>query len=172
MFGKSKKDRWIGVTVGNRYRIEEAIRSDALGVVYRAHESSEGRDVQVRMLQRRSNRDTTWTERFMTEAKTCSRLAHPNTICTYDCSQTRLGQAYVVTELPIGRALREIILSEPPMSPSRVLRILMQCCASLDEAHTNGIIHGNVNPGNITVQKKKGATELARLFGTIISIGY
>lgn len=135
-----------------------------MGVVYRAKQVSIDRVVAIKMMHARAAQDPQWVDRFHSEAKACSLLTHPNTVRLYDFGQTTLGNLYMVMEFLEGRSLQEVIEQESPMPAARVLRILMQCSASLSEAHAAGVIHRDIKPENIIVRDLAGATDFIKLF--------
>lgn len=155
---------WVGRTLGGRYQILEPIGEGGMGVVYRARQLSVDREVAIKMMHARAAQDPQWTERFQSEAKACSLLTHPNTIRLYDFGQTTRGNFYMVMELLRGSSLSDVIQREAPMPSARVLRILMQCCASLSEAHKTGIIHRDIKPENIWILELEGTTDFVKLF--------
>ncbi len=157
-------DSWVGRKLGGRYQILEVIGEGGMGIVYRAKQLSVDREVAIKMMHTRAAQDPKWSERFQSEAKACSLLTHPNTIRLYDFGKTTLGNFYMVMELLTGKPLTNVIDEQAPIAPARVLRILMQCCASLAEAHNAGIIHRDIKPDNIFVQKLQGADDFIKLF--------
>ncbi len=161
---EGSQDSWIGRRLGGRYEVLDVIGEGGMGVVYRAKQVSIDRVVAIKMMHARAAQDPRWVDRFHSEAKACSLLTHPNTVRLYDFGQTTLGNLYMVMEYLEGRSLRQQIEEEGPIPAPRVLRILMQCCASLSEAHSAGIIHRDIKPDNIIVQNLPGASEFIKLF--------
>tara|TARA_R110002073_G_scaffold142117_4_gene293789 strand:- start:35711 stop:37078 length:1368 start_codon:yes stop_codon:yes gene_type:complete len=134
-----------------------------MGVIFRAKQLSVDRIVAIKMMHARASRSEDGVDRFHSEARACSRLTHPNTVRLYDFGQTTLGNLYMVMELLEGRSLRQVIADEGPVAAPRVLRILMQCAASLAEAHAAGIIHRDIKPENIFVLDLAGAPDFVKL---------
>jgi len=93
----------------------------------------------------------TAVRRFEREAQVIASLASPHTIVLYDFGVTDDGSFYYVMELLDGLDLRELVEEHGPVSADRARRILEQVCHSLDDAHTHGLIHRDVKPGNIFV---------------------
>ncbi|HWN83245.1 MAG TPA: protein kinase, partial [Candidatus Udaeobacter sp.] len=115
----------------------------------KARQKSIDRLVAIKMLSSALAKDKSWVQRFYNEAKACSRLHHPNTIRMFDFGQTSDGQLFMAMEFLDGDSLREVIGKHAPMDPMRVLKIVIQCCASLSEAHNLGIIHRDMKADNI-----------------------
>ncbi len=135
-----------------------------MGVVYRAKQIAIQRDVAIKMLRSQVSGQANWVERLRREAQACSLLTHPNTIRLFDYGQTESGEFYMVMELLQGRSLHTLINTEAPISAVRTLRIVMQCCASLSEAHAAGVIHRDIKPENIYVQTLPGNQDFIKLF--------
>ena len=161
---EEEHNSWIGRTLSGRYQILEVIGQGGMGVIFRARQLSIDRIVAIKMMHARASQSQDNIDRFHREAKACSRLTHPNTVRLYDFGQTTLGNLYMVMELLEGRSLRQVIADEAPISAPRVLRILMQCCASLAEAHAANIIHRDIKPENIVLQNLAGASDFVKLF--------
>src|SRR6185436_3392850 len=119
--------------------ILECVGEGGMGVVYKARQKSIDRLVAIKMLSSTLASDRSWVQRFYNEAKACSRLHHPNTIRMFDFGQTGDGVLFMAMEYLDGRSLRQVIAEQSPLDAVRVLRILVQCCASLAEAHNLGI---------------------------------
>jgi serine/threonine-protein kinase len=139
----------IGTVIDGRYEILECVGEGGMGVVYKARQKSIDRLVAIKMLSSALAKDKSWVQRFYNEAKACSRLHHPNTIRMFDFGQTSDGQLFMAMEFLDGDSLRQVIARNAPMDPMRVLKIVIQCCASLSEAHNLGIIHRDMKADNI-----------------------
>ena len=139
----------IGTVIDGRYEILQCVGEGGMGVVYKARQKSIDRLVAIKMLSSTLAKDKSWVQRFYNEAKACSRLHHPNTIRMFDFGQTSDGQLFMAMEFLDGDSLREVIGKHAPMDPMRVLKIVIQCCASLSEAHNLGIIHRDMKADNI-----------------------
>jgi serine/threonine protein kinase len=149
----------IGTVIDGRYEIIECVGEGGMGVVYKARQKSIDRLVAIKMLSSTLAKDKSWVQRFYNEAKACSRLHHPNTIRMFDFGQTSDGQLFMAMEFLDGDSLREVIAKSAPMDPMRVLKIMVQCCASLSEAHNLGIIHRDMKADNIFLIDLPGSTD-------------
>jgi len=139
----------IGTVIDGRYEILECVGEGGMGEVYKARQKSIDRLVAIKMLSSTLAKDKSWVQRFYNEAKACSRLHHPNTIRMFDFGQTSDGQLFMAMEFLDGDSLRQVIAKNAPMDPMRVLKVMVQCCASLSEAHNLGIIHRDMKADNI-----------------------
>lgn len=155
-------DPFVGKIIDDRYEIQQRVGEGGMGVVYRARQMSIDRVIALKMLNQQVQGDQTWVQRFYNEAKACSRLQHPNTIRIFDFGQTRDGRLFMTMEFLDGIALRDE-LQRGPLAPKRVMKILVQCCASLAEAHSIGIIHRDIKPDNVFLLNMAGSPDFVKL---------
>jgi len=155
-------DPFVGKVFDNRYEIMARVGEGGMGVVYKARQVSIDRVIALKMLNAQMAQDPTWVQRFYNEAKACSRLAHPNTIRMFDFGQTQDGRLFMTMEFLEGQSLREA-LQKGPLAPQRVVKILIQCCASLAEAHSIGIIHRDIKPDNVFLLNMAGSPDFVKL---------
>jgi eukaryotic-like serine/threonine-protein kinase len=156
------QDPFVGKIIDNRYEIQARIGEGGMGVVYKARQTSIDRVIAIKMLNAQMAGDQTWVQRFYNEAKACSRLQHPNTIRMFDFGQTNDGRLFMTMEFLDGMSLREAV-SKGPLAPQRVVKILIQCCASLAEAHSIGIIHRDIKPDNVFLLNMAGSPDFVKL---------
>jgi serine/threonine-protein kinase len=138
--------------VDGRYRIEERIGGGGMGDVYRARQLNVERDVAVKVIRDDQGEDASALERFENEAKIISRLRHPNTLRLFDFGRIEGGGLYLVTELLAGELLSDVI-ERGPMEEARVLRIMAEIAGSLSEAHAMGVVHRDLKPNNVFLEK-------------------
>jgi serine/threonine-protein kinase len=155
-------DPFVGKVIDGRYEIQARIGEGGMGVVYKARQVSIDRVVALKMLNQQMAQDPTWVQRFYNEAKACSRLQHPNTIRMFDFGQTNDGRLFMTMEFLDGVVLRTAI-GMGPMAPQRVIKVLIQCCASLAEAHSIGIIHRDLKPDNVFLLNMAGSPDFVKV---------
>jgi eukaryotic-like serine/threonine-protein kinase len=156
------QDPFVGKVIDGRYEIQARIGEGGMGVVYKARQTSIDRVIAIKMLNAQMAADPTWVQRFYNEAKACSRLQHPNTIRMFDFGQSSEGRLFMTMEFLDGMSLREAV-SKGPMAPQRVVKVLIQCCASLAEAHSIGIIHRDIKPDNVFLLNMAGSPDFVKL---------
>ncbi len=157
------QDPFIGKVFDGRYEILARIGEGGMGVVYKARQVSIDRVIAIKMLNPQMASDQQWVQRFSNEARACSRLQHPNTIRMFDFGQSQQDGRYFLTmEFLEGMVLRGAI-QQGPMAPNRVMKILIQCCASLAEAHAIGIIHRDIKPDNVFLLNMAGSPDFVKL---------
>ena len=155
-------DPFVGKVIDGRYEIQQRVGEGGMGVVYKSRQISIDRVIALKMLNAQMAADPTWVQRFYNEAKACSRLQHPNTIRMFDFGQTSDGRLFMTMEFLDGMSLRDA-LAKGPLAPQRVVKILIQCCASLAEAHSIGIIHRDIKPDNVFLLNMAGSPDFVKL---------
>ena len=156
------QDPFVGKVIDGRYEIQARIGEGGMGVVYRCKQISIDRTIAIKMLNAQMASDPQWVQRFYNEAKACSRLQHPNTIRMFDFGQSSEGRLFMTMEFLDGISLRQA-LQPGPLAPQRVVKILIQCCASLAEAHSIGIIHRDIKPDNVFLLNMAGSPDFVKL---------
>ena len=156
------QDPFVGKIIDGRYEIQARVGEGGMGVVYKARQASIDRVIAIKVLNAQMAGDQTWVQRFYNEARACARLQHPNTIRMFDFGQAPDGRLYMTMEFLDGMSLREAI-SKGPMAPQRVVKILIQGCASLAEAHSIGIIHRDIKPDNVFLLNMAGSPDFVKL---------
>ncbi|HRG95996.1 MAG TPA: protein kinase [Polyangiaceae bacterium] len=152
-------DPLLGATIADRYRIDGFIRAGGMGRVYRAVQVALGRRVAVKVIHRHLQAQDGIAERFMVEAQAASRLNHPNVVSVFDFGrfQASVGEGlFLVMEHLSGVALEDLIAAGP-VDLERALHIQRQLLAALGEAHREGVVHRDVKPENIMLERKGGA---------------
>jgi tRNA A-37 threonylcarbamoyl transferase component Bud32/tetratricopeptide (TPR) repeat protein len=137
-----------------RYRDPEQIGRGGMGDIYRATDSLLGRDVAIKILADRYSQDESVRERFTREALAAARLSgEPNTVTIFDVGEHN-GRPYIVMEHLAGGSLDDIVRGGP-QSPQQVFTWLEQAGSALDAAHARGVIHRDVKPGNLLLDRDR-----------------
>ena len=137
---------------GNRYRLVSRIAVGGMGEVWRAHDNALNRDVAVKVLREEFAGDEGFIERFRAEARNSAALSHPNIASLYDYGEEG-GSAYLVMELVLGEPLSDLLDREPVLPARRLLPLLAQTARALHAAHVAGVVHRDVKPQNILVDR-------------------
>jgi serine/threonine protein kinase len=136
--------------LAKRYRLLERIDEGGAGEVWRARDEKLDRDVAVKLLG--PDADDAFRARFADEARRAAAVVHPNVVTVFD--EGRDGaQAFMVMELVSGKTLRDIVADRGPLPPHEVSRLVTQVAAALDAAHAAGVIHCDVKPANVIVDR-------------------
>jgi serine/threonine protein kinase len=133
-------------TVLGAYVVTARIGRGGMASVYQAHHPALDRNVAIKVLWDSLAEQPGFLERFRREARSASRLRHPNILTVYDFGESN-GTLYMVTELLPGGTLADRL--GQPLPYTEVLRILRGIGAALDVAHADGLIHRDVKPSNI-----------------------
>ena len=141
----------IGRTVSH-YRILSDLGSGGMGVVYRAEDIRLGRMVAVKFVSADLAHDAEAVNRLRSEARAASALNHANICTIFDIGEVD-GQPFIVMELLNGEPLRDRI-TRGPLKLHQLVDIGIQVADALHSAHTEGIIHRDVKPGNIFVTER------------------
>jgi len=137
-----------------RYRDPERIGHGGMGDIYRATDSLLGRDVAVKILADRYSQDASVRERFTREALAAARLSgQPNTVTIFDVGEHG-GRPYIVMEFLGGGSLDDVLRREGAQPPQRAFTWLEQAGRALDAAHTRGVVHRDVKPGNLLLDRE------------------
>jgi tRNA A-37 threonylcarbamoyl transferase component Bud32 len=147
--------------------ILELLGQGGMGVVYKARQAHLDRPVALKILPPGSGRDPAFAERFLREARALAKLSHPGIVAVHDFGKT--GELYfLVMEYVDGVNLRHLLRSGK-LQPDEALRIVPQICAALQYAHEQGVVHRDVKPENILLDKlgrvKIADFGLAKLLG-------
>ncbi len=142
------------------------------GTVYRANHALLKRPTAVKVMLPQFASSESAKQRFIREVQLTSRLTHPNTIAIYDFGQTPEGTLYYAMEHLNGVTLEDLVRISGPQPPARVLHILHQVCASLSEAHDQGLIHRDVKPANMMLCERGGLYDVVKVldFGLVREI--
>jgi serine/threonine-protein kinase len=145
----------VGVTLSGRYRLQRLIATGGMGQVWEGIDSRLGRRVAIKVLKAEYSTDPEFVERFRAEARTVAMLNHPGIASVYDYGETDMDgegrTAYLVMELVNGEPLNSVLKRTGRLSLRHALDMLEQTGRALQVAHTAGLVHRDVKPGNILI---------------------
>jgi predicted Ser/Thr protein kinase len=151
-----------------QYQLERKLGEGTMGVVYQATHGMLKRPTAVKLLRPElGGREV--IEGFRREVQLTAKLTHPHTIKIYDYGRTPDGLFYYAMELLNGASLQDVVEATGPQPVSRVVRILRDTALALDEAHTVGLIHRDIKPGNIMLAHQGGVHDVVKVldFGLV-----
>lgn len=150
------------------FEIQDEIGHGGMGTVYRAFDRSLDRAVAVKVLSQRLASDPTFVKRFQAEAAAAARLAHPNVVPIFFIGEDA-GRHFYAMRFINGESLADRLHREPSISATEVLVILQQVLLGLAAAHRMGLVHRDIKPGNILIDRENGLAMLTD-FGLARSI--
>ncbi|MRH86279.1 Stk1 family PASTA domain-containing Ser/Thr kinase [Nocardia sp. SYP-A9097] len=142
--------------LSSRYELGEIIGFGGMSEVHKARDLRLGRDVAIKVLRADLARDPTFYLRFKREAQNAAALNHPAIVAVYDTGEAEIDGGplpYIVMEYVDGDTLRDIVRGKGPMAPRRAMEVIADVCAALDFSHRNGIVHRDMKPANIMINR-------------------
>ncbi len=156
---ENSMDRYLGKILDNRYEILDIIGKGGMAIVYKAFDHRLGRNVAVKVLKDDYALDEEFRRRFQNESQAVAMLSHPNIVSVYDMG--RSGETeYIVMELVEGINLKQYMTSKGVLTWKEALHFASQICKALSHAHSKGIVHRDIKPHNIMVEKN-GSVKVA-----------
>jgi serine/threonine protein kinase len=137
----------VDVVEFGRYRLIEVIGEGGMGKMYKAHATTIGRDVAIKVLPTELGAEPGYRERFRREAHTAARLTEPHIVPIYDTGEIE-GHLYLVMPVLDGIDVHGLLKRDGPMTPQRAVRVIEQLAAALNAAHEHGLVHRDVKPSN------------------------
>jgi len=141
-------DRIIGRLIDGRYQVRSRIARGGMATVYLATDLRLERRVAIKIMHDHLADDSAFRERFIQEARSAARLAHPNVVNVFDQGQDS-DMAYLVMEYLPGITLRDLLDEHAKLTPLQTLEILEAVLSGLAAAHQSGIVHRDLKPENV-----------------------
>jgi len=138
----------IGRLVDGRYQVRSRIARGGMATVYLATDLRLERRVAIKIMHGHLADDNTFKTRFVQEARSAARLAHPNVVNVFDQGQDA-DMAYLVMEYLPGITLRDLLKDYKRLTPEQTVDILDAVLAGLAAAHKAGIVHRDLKPENV-----------------------
>lgn len=170
-------------TVVTHYKIISKIGAGGMGEVYLAEDTQLDRKVALKFLPIHLSQDEAARTRFTREAKAAAKLDHPNIVQVFEVGEFQ-GRSFFAMAHIEGKSLREVI-KEGKLSIGEAIELTKQICEGLHEAHSAGVIHRDIKPGNIIIDSKgktrildfglatvAGEDKLTKTGSTLGTVGY
>jgi serine/threonine protein kinase len=138
--------------LNNRYRLVAQQGSGGMAVIYKAIDQALGRTVAIKILRPSLTPDPTFITRFQNEARSIANLTHPNIVTVFDVGDDNQTH-YIVMEYVDGRDLKKLIREYGALPIDRAVDLAIGICAGLGFAHRAGLVHADVKPQNILLNK-------------------
>ncbi len=157
------KDPFIGTVIRGR-RVQRFIGQGGMGVVYEVVHEDLGRVEALKLLRATvAAVSPDLVRRFKVEAKAVSKLTNPHTVRVYDSGSTPEGHLYLTMEVLDGRSLEQVLKDEKALRPERCADIVYQVCESLAEAHEKEVVHRDIKPGNLMLERDERGRDFVRV---------
>jgi len=149
-------DPYLGLVVEGKLHLERLVGIGVMGRVYRAHQAGTERPVAVKILHREHVKNPTLVARFQREGRVAGSLQHPGIVTVLWAGELPRekertdGEPYVVMDYLDGLSLRSAMVAAGGSLPvERALRIVIQICDAMGEAHAHGVVHRDLKPENV-----------------------
>ncbi|MFD6173955.1 Stk1 family PASTA domain-containing Ser/Thr kinase [Streptomyces coeruleorubidus] len=144
------QDPLVGQVLDGRYRVDARIAVGGMATVYRAVDTRLDRVLALKVMHPSLAVDGSFVERFIREAKSVARLAHPNVVQVFD-QGTDGSYVYLAMEYVAGCTLRDVLRERGALQPRAALDILEPVLAALGAAHRAGFVHRDMKPENVLI---------------------
>ncbi|MFG1666590.1 Stk1 family PASTA domain-containing Ser/Thr kinase [Streptomyces sp. Y7] len=144
------QDPLVGQVLDGRYRVDARIAVGGMATVYRALDTRLDRVLALKVMHPALAVDGAFVERFIREAKSVARLAHPNVVQVFD-QGTDGSYVYLAMEYVAGCTLRDVLRDRGALQPRAALDILEPVLAALGAAHRAGFVHRDMKPENVLI---------------------
>ena len=145
------------------YKIEQQIGRGGMAVVYRASDGRLNRSVALKILAPEFASDTSFRQRLIREMRAAAAVDHPNIVPVFDAGEAD-GALFIAMRYVSGQDLRTLLDHEGTLPPTRVAHLISQAAAALDEAHSRGLVHRDVKPGNMLIGTMTGSGQPDHLY--------
>jgi serine/threonine protein kinase len=143
-------DKMIGTVIADRYKLLSFLGKGGMSTVYRAEHVLTKKIVALKTMNPQLMSDGQNVRRFQQEATAAGRLSHPNAISVHDMGITDDGQPFLTMDYLEGISLSDVVRDTAHLpSLERALKIFIQACDAIQEAHEKGIIHRDIKPSNV-----------------------
>ena len=134
------------------YRLRAVLGRGGMSVVYQAENPRLGSDIALKVLAPQLATDDLFRARFLEESRIAASLNHPNVIPIYDMGSCD-GLLYIAMRYVSGTDLRQMLKKRGRVVPATALFLLGQAARALDAAHRHGLVHRDVKPGNLLIER-------------------
>lgn len=161
--GRSTTTSLTGTLIQGRYELGRQLGSGGMGIVYEGVDRAEQRRVAVKVLKDEFAYHDTFRKRFLREARSASRIEHPNVVDILDYGIAEDDSVFIVMEYLEGTDLRALLDRRKRLPWKYVRDLLSQVCAGLEAVHDRGVIHRDVKPANCFIIRDARGNERVKV---------
>jgi serine/threonine protein kinase/tetratricopeptide (TPR) repeat protein len=158
-----KSLKLVGRVLADKFKLTACIGIGGSGAVYRADQMTLGRTVAIKILNEELCSDPRMIKRFRDEATSASRLNHPNCVSIIDYGQAHDGLLFLAMEYVKGPTLTQLLVNENPLAVDRVIDIMTQSLAGIEEAHLAGVVHADLKSDNIIIDQRRAGIDTVKI---------
>ncbi len=159
-----QNDPLIGAEVAGRYKVIKRLGEGGMGQVYLAMHEVIEKKVALKVLRPEYSEKPDIVTRFQQEAISASRIKHPNVLEVFDFGQLEdNGCFFLAMEFLEGRDLSDEISANGVMEPNRAIPVALQICRALGAAHSKGVVHRDMKPENVFLQRTTDGEEIVKI---------
>jgi eukaryotic-like serine/threonine-protein kinase len=156
-------DAMIGTLAAGRYRVLKLLGEGGMGQVYLAEHVAIEKRVALKVLRAEYATRGEIVTRFQQEAISASRIKHPNVLDVFDFGQLENGCFFLAMEFLEGNDLADELTRRRVLDAAMGIRIAMQICRALAAAHANGVVHRDMKPENVFLQRTADGEEIVKI---------
>jgi serine/threonine-protein kinase len=156
-------DPMIGTLAAGRYRVIKQLGEGGMGQVYLAEHVAIEKRVALKVLRAEYATKGEIVTRFQQEAISASRIKHPNVLDVFDFGQLDNGCFFLAMEFLEGNDLADEITRRHVLDAGTGIRVAMQICRALAAAHINGVVHRDMKPENVFLQRTADGEEIVKI---------
>jgi serine/threonine protein kinase/tetratricopeptide (TPR) repeat protein len=146
-----------GAVLGKRYEIQDQLGEGGMGAVYKAKDLELERVVALKVIRPELAGRPEILQRFKQELILARKITHRNVIRIFDLGESE-GIKYITMEFIEGRDLKSLMLEQGKLSSEQAVNIIQQMCLALEAAHSEGVVHRDLKPQNVMLDKQGKAS--------------